>query len=55
VIATLLVHASCVGGCLADCGVAGIEVREDDPWLMVSCEKADEGYVCDICHCLYYV
>jgi len=50
VMASLFVPASCFGGCLADCEVAGNKVREDDRWLMVSCDQTDGGYVCDTCH-----
>jgi len=53
--ASFFVPASGFGGCLADCEVAGNEVREDDRWLMVSCDQTDGGYIRDICHYLYYV
>ena len=43
VITSLLVPASSFGGCLADFEVAGDEVREDDRWLMLSCENASKG------------
>ena len=55
VIASLFVQVpvSCLYGCLANCEVVGSDVREDNQWLVVGCEE--EGCICDICPCLYYV